>query len=186
MNHKQKVEFIYAEMLKALVLKRQGDRTGAIAIMDGLLSQELDPELRSEVIGFRAVLREDLGDCQNAKEDFLLALSLSQMGSYPRYTLELTLGGLSERLGIPDEAVSWYIKALLTVAENEGISGGTALKSFLKIKGDSAITDQEQVLCNHVVEKSWKLLWLPGGPDLSNLKEAAETLLQAEGRRQKE
>jgi tetratricopeptide (TPR) repeat protein len=181
MSYKQTVELIYGKMRKALALKRQGDHTTAVSIINELLSKKMDDELHSEVLALRADLKEDIGEYEGAKEDLLDALSLIPGNSYARYTLELSLGGICERLKSGAEATSWYQKALLTSFHAEEVSGGTALMSFLRIRDEAELAEEERALCTQVALKSWKLLQLSGEPDLNNLKQVAERLIQVAG-----
>ena len=182
MSYKETVESMYEAMRKALALKLQKDYQAALSVMNDFLSQNMDSEQRSEALGFRADLKEEVGQYKEAAKDYLAALSLSQAESYAQYTIELSLGSISEKLGIRDEALSWYQKALLTCAKGVGIAGGAALKIFLELKGENRITEEEKALCNQVVEKSWALLRIPGEPDLSNLKAVSETLIHWAGK----
>lgn len=182
MKHEMTLEQMYSEMLKACAFIKNKEYPEAISIMDGILSHDLNSELRSEALSFRASISEEQGDFQNAKQTLLEARSFSEEGGYGRYTIELGLGGVSEQLGLMDEATSWYYNALLTCARGVNTSGGTALKHFLKLKNEDRLTGQERVLCAQVVEKSWKLLRLDGEPDLSNLRMTAEALIQAQGK----
>lgn len=181
MNYKDRVELVYGTMRRCLALTAQRDYDAALALMDEILSHELEHDLEAEALGFRASLKEDLGDYQHARDDLLAALSVSEEGSYMRYTFELSLGGISEGLGRTDEATSWYRKALLTCINTEGISGGTVLKKILKLNGEDRLSDEDRTLCEQVAMKSWKLLKLPAEPNLSNLGEAAESLIAAGG-----
>lgn len=168
---------LYEAMRKAAGFVTQGNYIDAIITMDNFLSIDIDPETRSEALSFRASLKEDIGDYTSAKEDLLQAIQLSPELSYSRYTIELGLGDVCERLGNYDEAIHWFKIALLTSINGEGISGGSALRSFVDKKGEGKLTEEDKTLCNRVAEKAWKLLEIQGEPDLSNLLKTAEILI---------
>jgi tetratricopeptide (TPR) repeat protein len=182
MSYKENVELMYKAMGKALALKHQNNYQAALSVINDFLSHTLDSEQRSEALSFRANLKEEIGQYEEASKDLLTALSLSKEGSYIQYTLELSLGGIFEKLGVRDEALSWYRKALLTCTKGTDIVGGAALKKFLELKGENNFTDQEKALCQQVVERSWTLLRIPGRPALSNLKEVSEILIHSAGK----
>src|ERR1043166_6665826 len=103
MTYKANVEFVYERMRRCLEFASKKSNENAFVIMNEVLSHELEPDLRAEALQFRASLKEDVGDFQAAYDDFLAALSLSRAGSNARYVLELDLGGISEKLGRPEE-----------------------------------------------------------------------------------
>lgn len=182
MSYKENVELMYKAMRKALALKRQNNYEAALSVINDFLSHTLDSEQQSEALSFRANLKEEIGQYEEASKDLLTALSLSQEGSYIQYVLQLSLGSIFEKLCDRDEALSWYQKALLTCTKGTDIAGGAALKKFLELRGENNFTDQEKALCQQVVEKSWTLLRIPGKPDLSNLKEVSEILIHSAGK----
>lgn len=182
MSYKETVESMYEAMRKALAFKRQNDYEAALSVITDFLSQHLDSDQRSEALSFRANLKEQCGQYEEALTDLLTALSLTEAGSYEQYTLELGLGSVQEKLGMRDKALSWYRKALLTCAKGVGISGGTALRRFVELRGENDITPDEKDLCRKAIEKSWTLFHLQGEPDLSNLKAISEILIHSQGK----
>jgi len=141
-------------------LVQAGDYDRALIKIDGFLSHEKVPEFRSEALGFKAQIKEQLGDVDSAKEALLVARS--PVGPcYTRYVHELSLADISRRQQRPDEAISWYRAALQTCIEGQGISGGTALKGFLSVLGEKRLTPREHSLCAQVAKRSWQVLGLP-------------------------
>lgn len=177
----EKIILLHEVIRKALALKQQGNYAVAISLISEFLSQELSPELQSEALGYMASFKEDSGDYEGAKKDLLSALSMCPMLSYAQYTLELNLGGISEKFGMREDAVLWYMKALATAVKGEDFSGGTALFNLLRLRDKDMLTEQEKILCSQVAQKSWKVLMLHGEPDLSYLQRVAEILIKTGG-----
>ncbi len=160
----------------------QPDLGAAIDEVDEYLRREPEGDLRGEALGFRASLREDNGDLEEARQDLLAALSLRPPASYQRYTLELALGNVAEKLGECEEAASCYSQALETVANDPTTSGGSALLRLLQLRGEHGLKPDERVLAGHVAQQSWQLLHLEGEVDLEDLTRTAELLVKAQGR----
>lgn len=161
----------------------EADLVSAINEVEEYLRQEPGAELQGEALGFRALLREDGGALEEAKQDLLAAISLSQPASYQRYTLQLALGSVVEKLGEPDEAASYYSNALETVANDPSTSGGSAVLRLLQHRGDHGLKPEERALASRVIQQSWQFLRLEGEPDLEDLAQAAEALVKAQGQR---
>jgi hypothetical protein len=88
---------------------------------------------------------------------------------------ERSLGEACEKLGAPGAALEWYRTALKTCAEGDEFSGGHALKVFLALAGQQLLPDDEAT-ASSVAVKSWRVLELPGSPDLKDLGKTAEAL----------
>ena len=166
-------------MRKVASFTQNGEFTTALSEIEAFLSRETRAELRSEALSLRADLKEQLGDLEAAKEDLLTARSLVGR-SYMRYVQELSLGRLYRMQQRLNEAVSWYRVALHTCIEGEGISGGTALKEFLTLRGQEALTVEDQALTAQVAERSWRVLGLPGQPDLTSLPRVISAIKDGE------
>lgn len=141
-----------------------------------------DPELRSEVIGLRATILEEKGDLQGAREDYLSARALNNPSSYSRYTIELNIAAVSEKLIAGDDAVLWYTKALETVAGDPLTSGAAAIYGLLRCKAEAGLNPSEEKLCAKVVRQAWELFSLPGEPDMVNLQVTLSALADASSR----
>lgn len=164
---------------RAAILISQGDRAAAFSEVEAFLSRERNPELRSDALGLRAQFKERAGDLQGAKEDLSTALSLIGP-TYLRYVHELCLGSICEEQQQIEEALSWYRNALETSLECSDVSGGSALQSYLRLRGQNNLNPQEKGLCRQVIAHSWKLLRLPGKPNLTNLAIAADAIKAGE------
>jgi tetratricopeptide (TPR) repeat protein len=138
----------------------------------------------SEALALRAYAKEDLGEFSGALTDLLQAHRLSDVGTYRRYTLELTIGALFKTTGDPQSSLAWYRRALETViVAKEDISGGSALRSFLELKGKDDVSSEERALCHSVARASWGALHQRGEPDLTNLQDLATTLIELGSRK---
>jgi hypothetical protein len=156
-------------MQRVALLMQKHDFAGALLEVEAFLSREPRPEVCSDALGFRADLREQLGNPEGAKQDLLTARSLVGP-SYGRYVHELSLGAVCEKQQRMSEAVSWYRTALRTCIEGENISGGTALNKLLSLQNQNVLEAEDQELWTQAAEKSWDVLGLPGQPDLTDLK----------------
>jgi hypothetical protein len=95
---------------------------------------------------WRAYAKEDLGDLSGALTDLLQAHGPSDAGSYTRYTLALTIGGLFAATGEPRDSIAWYRGALETVVVAKDLSGGSARRSFLELKGEEGLAPKDRAL----------------------------------------
>lgn len=111
-----------------------GDLESAISLINRYLEGVVSPDLRRRATAFRGDLHEECGNLEAAKADFQLAHGLSEKPDYERYTLEIALGGISESLGDPKTADSWYVRALETVAADPTTSAGSGLLRLLLIR----------------------------------------------------
>lgn len=166
MSHGLSIRFGKVGMLSCEMFRRQSKNDGlatALAAVESFSAPKGIPDLRSEVLGFRADLKEMLGRVEAAKADFLTARSLVG-ATYGRYVHELSLASICRKLNQAEEAESWYRTALHTCLEGN-ISGGTALKEFLLLKCERTLSTDDRMLCSEVAERSWKTLGLAGRPD---------------------
>jgi hypothetical protein len=167
-------------MRRAWSLFKDGELAEAVSHIDAFLSLEVDPELRSHALAFRAHIEERLGNTMEAKDDLLAARSLTGP-NYERYVHELSLGSLFESQNLNEEAHAWYRTALNTCLLDNGTSGGTALKRLLQLCPATDLPLDDIALCSRVIEHSWRVLRLAGMPDLSDLEAAASIILHAQG-----
>jgi len=183
MSYEENVKFTYGMIQRSLELAGSGDNDNAIKLLDETLGRSLELDLQVEVLQMRATLKQDMGELQDAQNDLVTALGLSQEGTYGRYVIELGLGELMKNARRNDEAKSWFRIALQTCLKGDNISGVAALSSIIEIcGGSSGLTVQDHTLCEEVVRKSWAVLKLPGVADISNLDTISELLLMEQGR----
>ena len=181
-QHPEKTRLDWTEVFRRVwSLVKDGELAEGVPHIDAFLSREVDPELRSRALGFRAHIEERLGNPEEAKNDLLAARSLTGP-NYDRYVHELCLGDLFERQNLNEEAHSWYRTALDTCFLDNGTSGGTALKRLLQLCPATNLPLDDIALCRRVIGHSWRVLRLTGIPDLSDLESAATIVVDAEGR----
>lgn len=167
----------------ALQAKMDGRLTDATAIVTNYLeSGHLEPLVEAEALGFRSLLLEDVGQPEKARGDVERALLIAPAPSYVRYTLQLTMGSLEEKLGRRAESVSAYLAALQTATEDGGISVGTALQRLLAVAQLHELTQSQRQVISQGVSSSWRLLGIAGSPVTENLQEAAEILVREQTR----
>ena len=182
MGQSEQLELEWVEVQRGLVpLLKPGEWDRALAELEVFLSRDLPPRVLQEVLAFRAHLREELGDLQAAKEDLLAAHALCKPG-YSQYVNELVLGSLCEKLTLPDEALAWYRSALKTCLQVSDVSGGSALASYLRLRGQDNLDEDEKNLCARAVQRSWTVLGIEGEPDFRSLSNLAHVLIEAQGR----
>ena len=138
-------------MVRVRPLVEDGQLTEAISHVDAFLSLEVDSEVRSAALGFRAHLNERAGNIDEAQNNLLTARSLSG-SSYQRYVHELGLGSLFERQDLNDEAHSWYRAALNTCLLDNETSGGSALKGLLRLCPARNLSEEDIALCGEVIK----------------------------------
>jgi len=157
------------------------DYEQSLSEIESFLSRRLSMGMKSEVIAYRSHTKELMGLLEDSKKDLLRAHSLSKKSSYGRYTLELSLGGLCEKLEEIREATQWYRTALETSVAGRSYSGGAALRSYMRLVGAN-FSEADRVLARRVVRRSWKNLGLRESPELDDLSKAGEILKEAERR----
>ena len=134
-------------------------------------------EVRGQALVYRGSIQEEKANLQAAKNDFIQAVGLFSLGSYPRYTAELSVGHACEQVGEKQQAVQWYRAALVTCAQaDEPFSGATATKALLALEPILGPNDVE--LVRVVTLKSWQLLGIGGEPDLNDLAGTTEILMR--------
>jgi tetratricopeptide (TPR) repeat protein len=167
---------------KAVQLSYSGDFEAAISQLDTFSREDLASDIKRQVIGFRGDLRREQGDLHGARSDFLAALDLSAKPDFERFTLESALGVISKQLGDKPEAERWFLGALHTAAEDPTISGISALRSLSQTRGTFFLSTEERKLVERVVVQAWRILRLPGEPDLKDIFASAWVLYQAQAR----
>lgn len=169
MSYEKEVEFVYKNFREVLSLERSNKFDEAILLLTNLLPKIADPGLASETIAYRANIYERLGNYESAKKDLLYAISLIKGNNFSKYVLEIEIGSIYEKERNKKEALSWYQKALSTCIKAGDTSGDSAVRRFVRLKGESNLTKEERDLCEEAVRVSWKVLNLSGEPDLNDL-----------------
>lgn len=157
---------------------KEKNLTVALQQIDAFLQREMDTELRSSVLGMRAQLKEDLGDQEGAKADLLSAISIGD-ASFTRYVNESSLAGIYRLQGNYPDATKWYRAALRTSVDGD-FPGGAVLRNFLALQPEKSLSKEDRALCIEVVQGSWKLLGLEGGPDVTDLAASTSIIVERE------
>jgi tetratricopeptide (TPR) repeat protein len=168
---KQAVQFLMAS-----------DFVAAIAEVNAFLGQEPPLDLVRQALGFRGDLRREQGDLGAAREDFMAALELSEEADFERFTLENALGRIAEQLSETAEAERWYLDALKTATEDPTTCGVSALRHLSQLRQSFALSPEERDLAERTVVQGWRVLHLPGEPDLSDLWASARKIFQAQAK----
>jgi hypothetical protein len=170
MNEKQ-----FLESLETIASAQyRGEVSTASAEIKRILS-EGTPEMKGQALFYRGTMRKDEGAMADAKDDWLLALEYARDGTFLRYELEQHIGEALESLHMKPEAADWYRRALMTCSTGDEFSGNPTLTSLLRIS-EGQISPQDAALAASVLEKSWRVLELPGKPDVTHLAQAIDSL----------
>jgi tetratricopeptide (TPR) repeat protein len=187
LEYRKAVEVMSRKVIEAFKSAKRGDYSCSISILDEILANEIYPDLRRDAFGYRALFFEDIGRFDEAKADLLSSCSLIPpdpigAATFARSVTEQGIGRICEKQSKIQEAKEWYMKALMTIKKGDACDGGSALKSLLTLVGEGNLSDEARALCNAVAIKSWKLLRIPGEPDLNNLAEATQRIIEAMGK----
>jgi hypothetical protein len=187
MNHDNDLNIAWEEWMSLVVnclpSKDREQNNNALRAVEAFLSRQTDSELRSYVLGYGAVLKEVLGDIEGARKSLILARSLIG-SSRLMFTHELGLAKLSQQQHLTEEARSWYRCALRTGLEIGDTSCAGELLGFLTSSLEP-LNAEDTSLCMKAALLSWRVLALPGEPDLADLLGVAKEL-RAEELRAKE
>ena len=155
----------------------RGDPATALADIQRVLNTGT-AEQRGRALMYRGSMHEDAHDWLNARGDFIQAAGLLPPGSYARYTAELSVGHVCELNGERQEAFAWHRAALLTCSlAIEPFSGASAARGLMSLEPEIQPADRQ--LLRDVLAKSWRILQLPGEPDLDNLPGTTNLLRSA-------
>jgi tetratricopeptide (TPR) repeat protein len=139
----------------------------ALAELQRILD-EGTPDMKARALFYRGMMREEAGAADEARRDWDEALVYASAGSYLRFRLEHHVGEALERGGGLKEALDRYTTALRTCSAGGEFSGLRALSAYLRLKGGK-VEPEDEALIASVAEKSWRVLELPGAPDLKDL-----------------
>lgn len=170
---------VHLETAKAIAGRRFET---ALDQLSDFLREAESMEERREALALRATVQLRLGDAEAARQDLELAHSLSEAGTYPRYTVELLLARTARDQGELEAARRLYNQALHTVVTGHGFSAGTALEGLLRVTNDSGRTAAEEALVRDSIEASWQVLELEQ-PVPAQVDDCARRIADAERRR---
>ena len=140
--------------------------------------REGSPEMKGQCLFFRGMIYESNGSLNQARLDWLDALHYAEDGTFLRYELEMNIGAASEKLSTGDDALTWYRAALMTCVNGHEFSPHQALDAFRRLSG-TEISPEDKPLLTTAVEKSWRVLELPGKPDQSDLTSSINQVTQS-------
>jgi hypothetical protein len=160
---------------------RKGELDTALSGIETVLEDGI-PDMKSESLLERGRIRQSMGATAAARQDWTEGLRYAREGTYLRFLLELSLGEALEREEQLGEALGWYKIALQTCSSGEEFAGLRALTAYLRLNGNN-IEPGDHALLASVVVKSWRVLELPGTPNLENLRSATEELTAAFSKR---
>jgi len=153
-------------------------KTGeGISLLDKFITSRLNQRVKAEALAFRADFKAESGKRREAIADYEAALALISTPTYARYTVEDALGAVHEDLGERAQALEWYHQALETALQDPGRTGASTIRRLVQL--DEALSSVDRALCERVALKAWKAAGLSGDPDLSNLAETADAIMQA-------
>ena len=139
------------------------------------------PETKLSARLLSGMIKADMGDFNGARHDWLPALRLSAEGSFTKYLLQHNIGEAYEKEGRLNDATVWYRKALRTCAAGDEFSADRTLL-MLKSLNKGKILEKDRAIVATAIDKSWRVLQLPGLPDPDNLSKAITQLTQGLGK----
>jgi tetratricopeptide (TPR) repeat protein len=178
-NDEEWLRWIAVQKAVCRIWLEQGNGAAAIAELDRFVASNPPQDLRREAVAFRGSIHEDQDDRDAARADFLSALAIADAYGFERYSIEISLAGISRRTGDLAQLEMWYLRALRSAANDPTISGAGTLLKLLRFRGEKGLTEEELLLVKKVVYQAWSLLRVEGEPDLSDLEGAAMRLMKA-------
>lgn len=134
-------------------------------------------EMKANALLFSGMIKESNKQLLDARQDWLEGIPHSPQGSFVRYNLQQNIGRSFENENSFAEAHKWYRAAIQTCANGGEFSGEKALVAYLSLH-DGQIKDEDRNIFSVAVEKSWRILELPGRPSLDDLPKAVDKLTE--------
>jgi len=145
----------------------KGDLTSAFSEIETVL-REGSADMKGQCLLLRGEVKDRQGDLAEARQDWMDGLDYAGAGTFLRYCLERNIGRVCHRLGLEEEAMRWYRNAVTTCYRGDEFSGHRALVDLVKLNGGE-ISANDRDMYGSVIEKSWRVLDLPGTPNLDDL-----------------
>lgn len=152
------------------------DFIGALAKIDAVID-EITPEMKAHCLLFSGNIKDDQGLSSEARRDWLAAIPYCRAGSFDRHRLEYEIGRSYEKAALRNDALAFYRSAIQTCATGDEFAGNKALSAFLALN-TGWISSEDEATVAAAIEKSWRVLELPGEPDLKNLPNAVTKLAE--------
>ncbi len=165
----------FNESLKTLTLLWQRkDFDGALGIVEKIIRLG-SPEMGAEALLFGGMIRQDQGLFDDARRMWIAALEHASERKFLLYMLQHKIGDSYQIEGSIEKALFWYRAAIQTCVTGNEFSCDQTLTALLSIlKNQIPRDDEEQIAL--AIEKSWRVLELPGTPDLTDLPNAVTKL----------
>jgi tetratricopeptide (TPR) repeat protein len=135
-----------------------------------------NPEVKAQDCWHAAQIKEQLGDFAGAQQLYVEGLNYRPEGTFGRHDLEQLIAQTCEKLGEREEAIEWYRRSMKTYMAGDDF-GCLALLPYLHCCGDE-ILPEDVTMVERLVERSWKVVGLPGQPDLNDLPGAIRAIEQ--------
>jgi len=145
----------------------KGDYSDAHAEI-GKILRHGSAEMKAEALYLSGLIKQDTANLDEAQQDWTKALTYSASGTFLQQNLEYEIGHVLEQKGCPDQALDWYRLALHTCAVGDEFAADSVLAAFLRINGED-ISEPDRTVIEVAVRKSWRVLEVPGDPDLTDL-----------------
>lgn len=137
--------------------------------------QHATPEKKAQCLLYSGMIQQDQGLLEGARRAWLEAIPLSDEGTYLRCSLQNNIGKSLESEGRSEDAITWYRAAVQTCANGDEFAANNALNALIELNGGRVSKEDESAVAA-ALKKSWRVLELPGTPNLSNLPEAVKQL----------
>jgi hypothetical protein len=152
------------------------DFNGALGEIEAVID-EVTPDMKAHCLLLRGSIMNDQGLSTDARLDWIDAIQYSRAGSFTRHCLEYEVGKSFENEDSVDNARIYYRSAIQTCAHGDEFAGNKALSAFLTLNGGS-IPVEDNTIVTAAVEKSWRILELPGDPDFTDLADSVIRLAE--------
>jgi hypothetical protein len=153
---------------RVVVAWHEGDFDAASAGVEEVLGGGGTAEMKAECLLYRGMMRQGAGASAEARRDWAEALPHADEGTFLRFQLEQSMA----------EALGWCRRALQTCSGGDEFSGRQALVAYLRL-GGGVVAPEDETLVASVVVKSWRVLELPGAPNVGDLPSAIRELTEA-------
>ena len=141
----------------------------ALTLIDEFFARCPSLRLRTELLAHRALLLEFAGRLDEARVSLLDAHALEDSGSR-RFGIELGLMQIAEKAGDDEERLHWCRAAFKTVAADPATNGVPIARTLLAMSGGvDALSPDERTDLERIIRNGWRVLELPGEPDLANV-----------------
>jgi len=153
-----------------------GNFQDAFAEIDRVLKEGTD-EMKGTALFYRAMIHESRRDWEQVREDSRSGLKYAAPSTFLRYQLEHAIGAAYNKQAFSEKANQWFTKALQTCAEGDDFSGHKTLAALMKLANEESL-QMDQALMATVAAKSWRVLEVPGEPDLADIRGTVHKLCE--------